>query len=36
MVLFSFLKICSPVSKIGSTGLKTGSTGFCTVHSATF
>jgi hypothetical protein len=36
MVLFSFLKICSPVSKTGSTGLKTGSTGFCTVPSLTF
>jgi hypothetical protein len=36
MVLFSFLKIYSPISKPGSTGLKTGSTGFCTVPSATF
>jgi hypothetical protein len=27
----SFLKICATVSKIGSTGIKTGSTGFCTV-----
>jgi hypothetical protein len=35
---FSFLKICATVSKIGSTGIKTGSTGFCTVplyHSLT-
>jgi hypothetical protein len=28
---FSFLKICATVSKIGSIGIKTGSTGFCTV-----
>jgi hypothetical protein len=35
LVHFCFLKTCSLVSKTGSTGPKAGSTGFCTVPSAT-